>query len=196
MSTGLRHFLLSIWIFSAIGFFSDLLSAFGNCVCFFLLRSLLDFCFVSFFAATFLIFLALFCLAQMLWACWRSSFFVPLRLSGMLLGFHHLFCNHILPFTGCPVYGRIFVLWPMLLLRLFVGMCLIISFSFVLHKEMKFDFHIIHIHHIWNWAFRSFPLLLGLSSLCLYYSTYFFFFNPECCINQTNPFGANCRSPS
>ena len=81
-------------------------------------------------------------------------------------------------------------------LQLFVGMCLIVSFSLVLHKERTCDFHIIHIHCVWNWAFRSFPFLLGLSSLCLYYSTNFLFFNLECCIKQTKWNNAKCRSLS
>lgn len=117
-------------------------------------------------------------------ACFRYAFSTTGRLLCLIL--------HML---RCPVYRKMFSMpafrCVILCRHVFSLFCFPLFFT-----RKRFYLHIIYIRHTWIRVLEDSPFALGLSSLCLYYSTYFPFFNPECCIKRTKPFGANRRTPS
>lgn len=186
--------LLLFYLVFAFSFFSDLLRLFGDFA--FAFSFVFDFCVLpgSGFAATFSIF-GVFVL---------STQFI--KSSVILLQFFCLFpaCFSIperLPKFD-SAWFRMPSLWKTVTFGLcsfvwfFAGMCSAFFCFPLFFTRKRSNLHIIYIRHTWIWVLEDSPFALGLSSLCLYYSTYFSVFNPECCINPTISFNAKRRSPS
>ena len=90
---------------------------------------------------------------------------------------------------------RIFVWFVFLICDSMLACVQCFCFPLFFTRKRNWLTHYSHSSHL-DLSLRRISLVLGLSSLCLYYSTYFLFCNPECCIKQTNAFGTKRRTPS
>ena len=115
--------------------------------------------------------------------------------SGMLLQLQDVFWCFILHIFRCPVYGSVLPLPVFLCVILCRHVLSFVCFPLFITRKRE-NLYIIYIRHTRIWVLEDSPFALGLSSLCLYYSTIFSFFNPECCIKQTKPFGTKRRTLS
>lgn len=196
-SAGLRHFFFDQFEFFAFSFFSDLLLLFWDFAFVFFLLRLASWILPGSVSCSYFFDLLRFCPFRL--RCYQLPVMLFFHSCGYIrycpFRFRNVFWNLIAAFSGCPVYERFFTFGSCSFVWFSAGMCSVFCFPLFFTRK-RFYLHIIYIRHTWSWVLEDFPFALGLSSLCLYYSTYFSFFNPECCINQTNPFGANCRSPS